>query len=66
MFSIHLRQTDVPVGAFKTFGYGPNYQVGLPIRQLENGDWLVNITLIETGEKAEYTLSKLLADPAAE
>lgn len=56
----------VPVGAFKRFGpFGPSYQVGQAIRQ-EEGDWLIEITLVETGETAEYRLSRLANDPAAD
>jgi hypothetical protein len=57
----------VPVGQVKTFGpLGPRYQVGAPIRQLDDGDWLVEITMIETGETAEYRWSRLSDDPRAD
>jgi len=56
----------VPVGKIKSFGYfGPKYEVGHALRQLEDGDWLVEITMVETGEKAEYRLSCLSDDPLA-
>ena len=55
----------VPVGALKSFGIGPVYQVGRPLRQLENGDWMTEITLVESGEVTEYRLSQLLQDPDA-
>jgi Family of unknown function (DUF5397) len=56
----------VPKGIFKTFGpLGPAYEVGLPVRQLENGDWLVDITVLESGEKLEYPLTSVFFDPDA-
>ena len=55
-----------PVGMVKTFGdFGPAYQVGKPIRETEEGDWMVQIKLVATGEDTEYFLSKILDDPAA-
>lgn len=56
----------VPVGAIKTFGeLGPKYEVGEAIRRLDDGDWMVRITLVETGEEAEYRLSHMQRDPEA-
>jgi len=56
----------VPVGEFKSFGpLGPKYEVGRAIRQLGDGDWMIEITMIETGEKAEYRWSHLIDDPQA-
>lgn len=56
----------VPVGKIKSFGpLGPKYEVGQPLRQLKNGDWEVEVTLVETGEKAVYSLMHLYADPEA-
>lgn len=56
----------VPVGKIKTFGpFGPKYEVGEPVRQLEDGDWMVEVTMVETGEKAEYRLTHLSDDPEA-
>ncbi len=53
-------------GEIKTFGlFGPKYAVGTPLRQLEDGDWLIEITMVETGEKTEYRLAHLLDDPEA-
>ncbi|MDG2961702.1 DUF5397 family protein [Exercitatus varius] len=61
-----MNTVQVPIGAIKTFGaYGIPYQVGLPIKTLPDGDILVDITLIQTGEQAQYRLSKLLQDPEA-
>lgn len=56
----------VPVGKIKSFGpFGPKYEVGKPIRQLDDGDWMVEVTMVETGEKAEYRLTHLTDDPEA-
>lgn len=56
----------VPVGTIKSFGaFGPKYQVGQPLRPLEDGDWIVEVVLVETGEKAEYRLTHVNDDPKA-
>lgn len=57
---------NLPVGQIKTFGYfGPKYQIGDYLRQLDDGDWLVEVTIVETGEKAEYRLTQIQNDPEA-
>lgn len=54
------------IGAIKTFGpVGPKYEVCEPLRQLDDGDWLVRVRLVETGEEADYRYSRLCADPVA-
>lgn len=56
----------VPSGKIKTFGaFGPKYEIGRPLRQLDDGDWMIEVTLIETGEKVEYRLTHLSDDPEA-
>ena len=56
----------VPVGKIKSFGpFGPKYQVGQALRPLDDGDWMIEITMVETGEKAEYRLTHLIEDPQA-
>lgn len=59
----------VPVGKIKSFGpfgpFGPKYEVGQAIRQLDDGDWMIEVTMVETGEKAEYRLTHLSDDPEA-
>jgi hypothetical protein len=56
----------IPVGKIKSFGpFGPKYQVGQAIRQLDDGDWMIEVTMIETGEKAEYRWVHLSDDPEA-
>ena len=56
----------IPTGQIKSLGpYGPEYEVGHMSRRLEDGDWLVEITLIRTSERAEYRLSNIFKDPEA-
>jgi hypothetical protein len=57
---------NVPVGKIKSFGaVGPKYEVRMPLRQLPDGEWLISICLIESGELAEYKLSAIQDDPEA-
>lgn len=57
---------SVPVGKIKSFGaFGPKYEVGRPLRQLDDGDWLVEVKMVETGELAEYRLTHVFDDPDA-
>ena len=66
---MHLVQAlppTLPVGKIKCFGvFGPKYEVGQPIRQLDDGDWMVRIKMVETGEEAEYRYTRLIDDPEA-
>ena len=56
----------IPEGKIKTFGpFGEEYQVGRAIRQTEDGDWLVEVKMIKTGEAAEYRLKHIQDDPEA-
>lgn len=56
----------VPVGTIKCFGaFGPKYEVGERTRQLDSGEWMVNIKMIETGETAEYSQTHMADDPEA-
>jgi len=56
----------VPLGSIKNIGdFGPKYQVGPLLKQMDNGDWLVEITLLDSGEKTQYWLSHLNDDPDA-
>lgn len=60
-------EQQIPTGAIKQFGaFGAPYIVEDMAEKLPNGDILVNITLLETGQKDLYTLSQLLQDPEAE
>lgn len=56
----------IPFGKIKSVGeFEPQYQVGQAVRRLPDGDWLLEITLIQTGESAVYRLSRLIVDPEA-
>lgn len=51
-------------GTYKRFSeVGPVYQVGDVITVLDDGDSLIEITIVETSERTEYRLSKILKDP---
>lgn len=57
-------QLSVPTGKIRSFGpFGPKYEVGHALRPLDNGDWLVEVRMVESGETAEYRLSRILDDP---
>ena len=57
---------QVPIGTIKSFGeFGPKYEVGHPTRHLDDGDWMVEVVLVETGEKVEYRLTHVIDDPKA-
>lgn len=57
----------VPVGKIKSFGpFGPKCEVGQVLRRKDDGDWVVEVTLVDSGEKAEYRLTRLLEDPEAD
>jgi hypothetical protein len=54
------------IGTFRTFGpAGPAYQVMAPLQPLPNGDWMVRVRILESGEDAEYRYTDLLEDPEA-
>lgn len=56
----------VPVGKIKCSGTtGQKYQVGQILRKLNDGDWMIKVALIETGEKAERRLSQIQSDVEA-
>jgi hypothetical protein len=55
----------IPVGVIKQFGpYGPEYEVLGPAEP-ENGEQMVNIIIVRTGEKLTYQLDAVLEDPEA-
>jgi len=61
-----LAPPKIQVGKIKSFGFfGPKYEIGQPLHQLDDGDWMVEVTLVETGEKVEYRLSRIESDPEA-
>ncbi|MGV7963899.1 DUF5397 family protein [Photorhabdus tasmaniensis] len=43
----------VPTGTIKSFGaFGPKYEVGQLLRPLEDGDWMIEVVLVETGNNS--------------
>ena len=57
---------DVPIGKIKTFGMnGPSYKVIGHGRSSGDGEWLVPIRVLESGEELDYRYSRLLLDPEA-
>ena len=37
-------------------------ELGRALRQLNNGDWMTEVTMVETGEKAEYRWTQTQSD----
>jgi len=65
MSAVAVPQT-VPVGRINRFGpFGTKYEVGSAVRQLEDGDWMVEITMVDSGAKTEYRLTRPTNDPGA-
>jgi hypothetical protein len=63
---VAITPPPLQVGKIKTFGpFGPKYEVGHALRQLDDGDWMVKIKMVETGEETEYRYSHLSDDPQA-
>jgi len=66
MHSVSPLPPSVPIGEIKSFGaFGPKYEIGQPLRQLDDGDWMVEVMLVETGETTEYRLTHVNDDPKA-
>jgi Family of unknown function (DUF5397) len=58
---------DVPANTIKSFGpFGPKYKVGSPVRALTDGDWMMEVEVLESGERLEYRLSNIHDDPEAQ
>ena len=58
---------SLPIGKIKSFGlFGPKYEDGKVLRQLNDGDWMIKVTIVETGEQAEYLWTHLMDDPDAQ
>ncbi len=63
---VAIAPPPIPVGKIKSFGpFGPKYEVGQALYPLVDGDWMIEVTMVETGEKAEYRLTHLSDDPEA-
>lgn len=56
----------MPIGRIKSFGpFGPKYEVGQGLRPLADGDWMIEITMVDSGEKVEYRMTSMQDDPEA-
>ena len=64
-----MQNTISPEALFekiKSFGpFGPQYEVGPVLFPLAENDWMVHITLVGTGETAQYPWTRILNDPDA-
>jgi hypothetical protein len=61
-----LHPPVLPIGKIKTFGtLGPKYEIMGSGHPAENGDWLVPIRVVESGEELDYRYSRLILDPDA-
>ncbi len=61
-----LQQPVLAVGKIKTFGaLGPKYEIMGRGHAAANGEWLVPIRVIESGEELDYRYSRLKLDPEA-
>lgn len=53
------------IGTWRRFGVtGPVYEIVGKERDLPNGDTLMKVLIVETGEEVEYKLTDILDDPA--
>jgi len=52
------------VGTWRRFGeVGPVYEIIGRERRLDDGNWLMRIRVLETGEEVDYKLTDILDDP---
>ena len=57
-------QAEDVIGSIRTFGeYGPMYEVSGPAPDSAEGEPMVSILVIESGEILDYELELVLADP---
>jgi uncharacterized protein DUF5397 len=57
---------DRLAGTYRRFGeLGPVYRVVGPVWRLPDGDLMLRVLLVESGEEAEYRLSHAAEDPPA-
>lgn len=56
-----------PLGKFRRFGaVGPAYEILRVAKELENGDALLRVRVLESGEEVDYLRSHALEDPEAD
>ncbi len=55
---------DSLVGTYRRFGIvGPVYEIIEVLHEIDDGDVLMKIRVLESGEEAEYRYSNILDDP---
>lgn len=53
------------IGTFRRFGeIGPVYEILAFDHRLDDGDWMMRIRVVESGEELDYTLAELISDPS--
>ncbi len=64
MLAKQLPGPQALLGTYRRFGpVGPVYEVAAVIRELDDGDTLMKIIVVQTGEEAEYRYTHVLDDP---
>jgi hypothetical protein len=57
---------NLPIGKIKTFGkHGPYYEIKDIGYQGEDGEWMIPIRVVESGEELDYRYTRLALDPDA-
>jgi hypothetical protein len=57
---------NLPIGKIKTFGkYGPYYEITGIGHQGEDGEWMIPIRVVASGEELDYRYTRLALDPDA-
>ena len=60
---MHIEPQRV-VGTYRRFGIvGPVYEILSKERDIENGDVMMRVVVLETGEEVECKLSDIIDDP---
>jgi hypothetical protein len=63
----NLTVPNVQIGLVKSFGaFGPKYEVTGNGRRSHEGEWLIPIRVVESGEELEYRYSRFSQDPEAQ
>ena len=61
---MNMEPEAMHIGEVRTLGeFGPKYEVRRPLRPLDGGDWLLEVAILESGERLDYPRSHVLADP---
>jgi hypothetical protein len=69
MAQIHAEEASIPqpgnlVGTWRRFGAaGPVYEIVNMGRELDGGDRLMRVRVVETDEEIDYRLADILEDP---